>query len=1391
MTGLSHKEGGDSSEERETPPTVGAIRHLSFSPAGNIMVPIEVNGCPTMAVIDTAAQATVMSQRLAAKISPGLKYEARVNLKGPDEGATIPAKFCNRVEIQLGQHSYNWHLFVAPIRDDFILGLDFMVNYGMDVRVTDKCATIGQEEIPVSIDAPTDKDHCQIARILADKSYTIPARCAKTIEVSAPPMTKGSTQVFEPYERGNLFMLNSVYQEGGKIPITILNFTDQATKLQKGDVLGVTCESGNPEDLEVPEEQREKIPIVIRNINVSESTNTFPAIKSRAFHKVSGSLPEHLRDLFYRSSKHISFVQSLELANLLAEFATTFSTDDTDLGKFTEVYHWIPTGNAKAVKQFMRRTPLHFQKDEKANLDKMINSGVIQESNSEWASPVCLVRKKCGGVRWCVDMRALNAVTVKDSYPLPRIEECLDTLHGAQYFNSMDLASGYWQIEIAPEDRHKTAFLTRYGLYEHVRMAFGLCNAPATFQRAMQLVLRGLLWEIALAYLDDVISVGDDFQDSLANLRTVLLRFRKYNLKLKPQKCAFMQKTVLFLGHLVSPDGVAVNPANVEAIKSWALPETRKELESFLGFVNYHRNHIKDCAALSDCLYKVAASVKRGRVELQEEHRQAFEQLKQALINAPVLPYPDPECTFILDCDASDSAIGCELSQVVDGQEKVIAYGSYALCREQRNYCTTRKELLAVVRFTRQFRHYLLGRKFICRTDHNSLTWLMRFQNVEGQLARWLEELSQYHMEIVHRPGKKHVNADALSRLPREEGACPNYSSRELLESLPCFKEASCAYCTRMHDKWKDFAEDVDYVVPLSIRRVSAEELDQVHKDLDPSGLVPSYDSKELRDKQLQDPDLADVITWLESGVEPSQADLGLSSGSTKHYWQLKSQLRLKKGVLFYQWEDPLEPALLLVVPQVLKPEVLQHCHDTRDAGHTGERNTYLRLKHAFYWYRMRSDAENYVRTCAACSLSKKPQRYKKAPLKRYHAGSPLERVHVDILGPFNKSPQGNTVVLMVVDQFTKWVECYPLPDQTAERVAKVLVDEFFSRFGCPLSLHTDQGTNFTSSLFLEVCRLLQIAKTRTTAYRPQSNGQVERMNRTLLQMIRSLRLKNIKDWDRYLPQLAGAMRATINRNTGYTANMLMLGREVSKPAEILFGVAEANREPRTESEHAQHIAQVMREAHAAARQCLKQAQLRQKKDYDVAINTECYEPGDLVYLLDPRTKAGVSRKLQAIYSGPYLVTKALSPVLFRIKGRRREMVVHHDRIVPCLDRQVPLWMRKMRHRFLEAEGPEPEGEEEDEDNRDPVSDMATLYPEEELPSGDSESASESGSSSGDDTEEETSAKLSSGDSDSASESESESSSGDDYEEEAAPSVQRSRAGRASRPSAWLKDYVR
>ena len=401
-------------------------------------------------------------------------------------------------------------------------------------------------------------------------------------------------------------------------------------------------------------------------------------------------LPVHMRAMFDDALSRLTNEEGWKLLDVLVEYQDVFASNDLDIGEFKGLMHWINTGDGKPKRQGMRRTPLGFEAEEKKVLDAMHDAGVIEPSQSEWASPPVLVRKKDNGWRYCIDFRYLNSVTVKDAYPLPLIDECIDSLTGKEWYCGLDMNSGYWQIPIAEEDREKTAFITKYGLFQFVRMPFGLSNAPATFQRSMHVVLAGLIWECVIVYLDDINVLGDSFDDTLSNLVRVLKRFRAYGLKLKPRKCALFKKEVAFLGRIVSREGVRLTEQHLEDIKNWPIPKCRKEVEAFLGFINYHRRFLIGLAGKTRLLYELTG--RKAVWKWTPAHREAFEELKKAMVEAPVLGLPTKEGMFILDTDASDFAVGAELSQMQEGEERPLAYSSKIMNKAQQKFRTTKEE---------------------------------------------------------------------------------------------------------------------------------------------------------------------------------------------------------------------------------------------------------------------------------------------------------------------------------------------------------------------------------------------------------------------------------------------------------------------------------------------------------------------------------------------------------------------------------------------------------------------------------------------------------------------------------------------------------------------------
>ncbi|UYV73632.1 K02A2.6-like, partial [Cordylochernes scorpioides] len=393
--------------------------------------------------------------------------------------------------------------------------------------------------------------------------------------------------------------------------------------------------------------------------------------------------------------------------------------------------------------------------------------GIIRPSSSPWSFPVILVKKRDGKYRFCVDYRKLNDVTVKDVYPIPRIDEVLDTLQRSKYFSAIDLKSGYWQVEVEEKDKEKTAFTTAHGLYEFNVMPFGLCNAPATFERNMENMLGNLRWQICLCYLDDVIIYSSDFSTHLKRIEAVLKCFREANLKLNNKKCQFAFEELEILGHITNQHGIKPAEHNIKAIRDFPRPKKIKEVPSFLGMCSYYRKFIKGLSKIADPLTSLIK--KKIPFTWTENQEKAFQTLKVALINPPILGHFDPNAITYIHTDASNIGLGATLVQKFGDKEKVILYLSRTLSKPEQNYSTTEKECLAVVWSMFKLRPYLYGRHFKIVTDHHALCWLKNLKDPTGRLARWALKIQEYNFEIIHKSGKKHLDADGLSRGPLPE----------------------------------------------------------------------------------------------------------------------------------------------------------------------------------------------------------------------------------------------------------------------------------------------------------------------------------------------------------------------------------------------------------------------------------------------------------------------------------------------------------------------------------------------------------------------------------------------------------------------------------------------
>ena len=1112
---------------------------------------------------------------------------------------------------------------VKGIYHKVILGTDFFESNGCKICYDIGTFCIKGSEIPIHYQR-SSPSVCRLMltekiEIQPGTELSITAQLEKGFERNdgAPGMVEKVNNIC--LDNGPYLARTLVVPQKGKALVRLANFTDKSITLKANKAIGrfypLHQNSGSVSVFDVKSSQE------------SESCK-----RAEKFSEINPSEDAH----------ELSEEQKITFSALIEEFSDIIAEENGELGLTDLIEHKIDTGNAAPIKQPPRRLPPFKREAVEEQLEELVKQGRIEESSSPWSSPIVLARKKDGSYRLCIDYRKLNSVTIKDAQPLPRTDDILESLDGAVWFSTLDLASGYWQVPVASQDRDKTAFVTHKGQFNWTCMPFGLTNGPATFQRLMNLALKGLAWKDCLVYLDDIIIWSKNFDEHLERLRAVFERLRLAKVKLKRKKCHFLQQSIRFLGHIVSSEGIQTDPEKTKAVQEWPTPKDVAEVRSFLGLASYYRRFIQDFAVKSEPLRRLLQ--KSEEFEWTEQQDKAFKELKDCLIRPPILAYPcfgQNSGEFVLDTDAStEKGIGAVLSQVQsDGTERVIAYGSRSLRPPERNYCATRLELLALVEFIHYYRYYLLGRKFRVRTDHHALQWLTSFKEPQGQVARWLEKLQEYDFEIVHRPGRNHVNADAMSRRPRRHhgGNCP--SCGDTMQPL------------------------VSSTVSTITQSAKKDEKEKGSKDKEPADVLWSVN--EVAEAQMKDPDISDVIEHLSKGKDkPSKKELQSKSPMTKSIWAKFELLELKDGVLRIRpTTDKKEWTSRIIIPQSLVKPALKRVHDGIEGGHLGTFKTLHKLQARFWRPGLSSSVYDYVQSCLTCGQCKPPPKKPKAKLISIPSSHPMQRVHIDIIGPLPRTKKGNSYIMTVQCAYTKWAEAYPLRNQRASTCARVLINDWIYRYGVPDSIHTDQGTNFESTLFQEMCEVLEINKTRTTSYHPAGNGQVENFNRTLKSLLKVRVTENTNTWDEYLGACLMAYRSSIHKSTGYTPFHLMFGRETRMPLDIMLG-EQIDEEEESYGEFATELKEKLTEAYRQTSKNLQVAQCRQKAYYNQDATNKVYKPGDKVFLYTPQLKVGEAAKFHRFWSGPYIIQEKLSDVNYKIKmSGAKTKVVHYNNI--------------------------------------------------------------------------------------------------------------------------------
>ena len=1299
---------------------------------------------------DTGASKTLVSKRLYDKIPP--LQRPSLSKSGSLVGASgKPLKEYGKgkFNIRLGDLSLYVDIVVAEIEDDGLLGVDILQKQQSgpaDILLSKGEIHLDGHTIPcIQVGM-----HNTARRVTSADHYIIHGGCEQIIDVFVDRRVTDYYQekcemVIEPSitfkENYPLLMTATVVDinYGATQKVRILNPLDESISIKQDCTVGQAEPFVSIQTIMDTEDEGEvNNYCYIRSVKSQNDPKYTPAAMSENGPKIEScspeanadsgpqielsskdniSVPTHLEELYSEAVSNCNLEEKRQIANLLVKYQDVFSSHEYDLGlcRLGEYYH-IDTGDAKPIKQRPRRVPLALTDQEEKVIRQMDAQKIIRKSSSPWASPLCLVVKPSGKVRPCIDYRAVNKVTKPDSYPIPNTRDCLDAFAGAKLFSVLDLRMGYFQIPVLEEDIPKTAFVSKYGLYEHLTMPMGMMNSGSCFQRVMERCLAGLQWFICLVYLDDVCVFGKNFEEHIYRLEQVLFRLKQSGLKLGTDKCHLLRTQVTFLGHVVSSRGCLPNPNNVSKLLRIPTPKNPTQVKQVLGMGSYYRRFIR---SFSDRMRPLIELTKKGKTFVWTEAcEEAFEDLKRALTGPEVMAFPTEDGELILDTDASDIGIGGVLSQVQEGEERVLSYGSRTLSKSERNYCVTDRELLAVRYFVEYYKQYLLGRKFRVRTDHQALVWLCSFREPKGRICRYIEILSAYNFVIEYRQAGKHANADVMSRcFDPWDCKCADGDMMEPLKCGPCKKCQKRAIDMQSSKLWNYGTADETKVsdtskseeqqaasVPVNdvksddrptISRSVTERMETRSRSKGQSSqgenigfmFSESIHSKtELRKMQDRDPDIGPIYRWVTTGNRPHSNDITMESPETRHYWILWDSLKLVDGLLYKQFlkKDGTGEFLQFLVPKCLREEILQQLHSSLQGGHLGQKKTRERIQQRYFWFEMKIDINNWVLKCDACAANKKPTRTPRAPLGNMKVGGVLDRLSIDILGPLIETPRSNRYIMVATCHFSKWVEIFALPDQTAATCARVLLNEVFARYGVCNMLLADQARSFEGTIFQEMCRLLEIKKSRTSVRNPKCNGQTERFNRTLIRMIKAYLKDEQTDWDLNLGCLAGAYRASPNESTQLTPNLLFLGREVRIPAELLIGSVPAIKEEITSyGDYVDKLRERLKKAHSVARKNIGQSAVKQKDRYDMKIYHTQYEVGDFVWYLVETCKPGKCPKLNPDFEGPYVITRKLNPLDFQIQLDRfgTTKPVHHDKIQKYRGDNPPAWAVKVSDR--------------------------------------------------------------------------------------------------------------
>lgn len=902
-------------------------------------------------------------------------------------------------------------------------------------------------------------------------------------------------------------------------------------------------------------------------------------------------------------------------------------------------------------------------------ITELLLKGYIEPSSSPYGAPVLFVKKKDGTLRMCIDYRALNQLTVKNKYPLPRIDDLLDSLSGSKCFSSLDLKSGYHQIQIDPEDIPKTAFRTPFGHFQYKVLCFGLTNAPSVFQAAMNDIFRDYLNDFVLVYLDDILIYSKTPEEHLLHLEKVLKRLEEYNLYANLKKCEFGKTHLDFLGHVVGADGIRVDPKKTAVVNNWPQPKTVTQLRSFLGLSNYFRRFIQNYSTMVAPLTSLTKKNKSVALDWDDSCTAAFAAVKKALVSAPVMVAPDftgNAGTFEVIADASLVGIGAALTQ--DG--RAVAYFSRKLTTAEQKYTTTEQECLAVLCALREWRCYLEGVKFIVHTDHQPLTFANTSAGMSRRQTRWVEELQRYTFTWKYKKGSENM-ADSLSRVPG------------------LFDNAVTLLCAVTRDRKRTGAGSATTSKQAGSRTKRPKESLVQSRDAAMQA-VHEARAKASSDTSTAEPSSQHVDAPAGSGASVDQVS-DLHNLIREGYKVDPKYTRPEKLPLVFMSKKGLwwrRDKLAIPAAFDLRTTLMREAHDANYSGHLGFKKTLDLLQRHYWWPGMRKDIQNYVQTCESCQRNKSSNHAPAGPLQPLPV--PDRRwasVSMDLITDLPVTPRGYDSVLVIMDRLSKMAHFVPCKKTlSSQELAVIFAREVIRLHGFPKSIISDRDVRFTSLFWRDLCKIFGTKLGMSTAFHPQTDGQTERMNRFLEEMLRHYVSPTMNDWDVQLVPLEFA----VNKSKQDSTNM--------SPFEIVYGeqlLDPLNMDVEWKAVAAQEMAARMRTNLQRARTAIAVAQAKQKKYADSKRLPKpiTFTPGRDMVMLNTKhlnLKAEGPRKLNAKFCGPFEVLAKIGAVAYKLKlppaWKRLHDVFHvsllkkyhsntraGERVVPPLDLNLDL----------------------------------------------------------------------------------------------------------------------